>query len=85
MNREFQARFTAILLGLLTVAAVVFSGYNYKAERQYTAPYDGVWWLERGGHLVADRLDPNGPAARAGIRSGDSVVSINSRKVETSA
>jgi PAS domain S-box-containing protein len=85
MNREFQARFTAILLGLLTVAAVVFSVFNYKVERQYSVPDDGVWWMERKGHLVADRLDPAGPAARAGIRSGDEVVSLNGRKVATSA
>ncbi len=85
MNRELQAGFTAIVLGLLTVAAVVFSGYNYKVENQYPIPYDGVWWLERSGRLVADQLDPNGPAARAGIRSGDAVVSLNGRKVETAA
>jgi two-component system, NtrC family, sensor kinase len=85
MNREFQARFTAILLGLITVAAVVFSGYNYKVERQYPIPDDGVWWLEKKGHLVADRMDANGPGARAGIRSGDWVVSVNGRQVESSA
>ncbi len=85
MNREFQAGFTAIALALLTLAAVVFSGYNFRVERQYTVPYDGVWWLERGGRLVANRLDPMGPAARAGIRNGDSVVSINGRKVDSAA
>ncbi len=85
MNREFQARFTAILLGLLTVAAVVFAGYNYKVESQYVIPDDGVWWLERNGHLVANQLDLNGPAARAGIRNGDAILSINGRRVETSA
>jgi two-component system NtrC family sensor kinase len=85
MNREFQARFTAILLGLLTITAVVFAGYNYRVERQYPVPDDGVWWLERNSHMVADRLDPNGPAARAGIRNGDRVVSVNGRKVENAA
>jgi two-component system, NtrC family, sensor kinase len=85
MNREFQARFTAILLGLLTVAAVVFSGYNFRVERQYAVPDDGVWWLERHGHLVADRLDPGGPGARAGVRNGDAVVSINGREVKNAA
>ena len=85
MNREFQARFTAILLGLLTVAAVVFAGYNYRVARQYTVPYDGVWWLEGNGHLVADRLDQEGPAQRSGIRRGDIVISINGRKVDSVA
>ena len=85
MNREFQARFTAIVLGLLTVAAVVFAGYNYRVEQQYPVPNDGVWWLERSGQLVADHLEPNGPAARAGIRSADVVVSVDGRKVDNAA
>jgi two-component system NtrC family sensor kinase len=38
MNREFEARFTAILLTLLTVAAVLFAGFNYKIEHQSRFP-----------------------------------------------
>jgi two-component system NtrC family sensor kinase len=85
MNRELQARFTAILLALFTIAAVIFSGYNYKVEKQYPVPDDGAWWMEKNGRLIADRLDPNGPAVRAGIRAGDAMVSINGRAVKTSA
>src|SRR5271165_4552409 len=85
MNREFEARFTAILLALLTVAAIVFAGFNYRIEHQSSIPDDGAWWMERNGHLVADRLEPNGSAARAGIRRGDEVVSINGRAVNTAA
>src|SRR6202522_1508058 len=85
MNREFEARFTAILLFLLTVAAVLLAGFNYKIEHQTAIPYDGAWWMERNGHLVADRLEANGPAERAGIRSGDEVVSVNGRAVDTLA
>ena len=33
MNRESQARFVAVLLFLLTVAAVVFAGFNFAKER----------------------------------------------------
>ena len=83
MNREFEARFTAILLTLLTVAAVLFAGFNYKIEHQLAVPDDGAWWMESAGHLVADRLEPNGPAERAGIRRGDEVISINGRDVDT--
>jgi two-component system, NtrC family, sensor kinase len=85
MNREFEARFTAILLTLLTVAAVVFAGFNFKTEHQSAIPYDGAWWMESNGHLMADRLEPNGPAERAGVRRGDEVLSINGRAVENAA
>src|ERR1700690_450360 len=85
MNREFEARFTAILLTLLTVAAILFAGFNYKSEHQSAIPDDGAWWMERNGRLVADRLEPGGPAERAGIRRGDEIVSVNGRAVNTSA
>ncbi|MFZ1132635.1 MAG: PDZ domain-containing protein, partial [Terriglobales bacterium] len=85
MNREFEARFTAILLTLLTVAAVLFAGFNYRIEHQSAIPDDGAWWMERNGRVVADRLEPNGPAERAGIRRGDVVISVNGRAVDTMA
>ena len=46
MNRESQARFVAVLLFLLTVAAVVFAGFNFQKERESTAP--GRWRLVGG-------------------------------------
>src|SRR5277367_6978266 len=85
MNREFEARFTAILLTLLTVAAVLFAGFNYKIEHLSAIPDDGAWWTEQNSHLVADRLETNGPAERAGVRRGDEVVSVNGRSVDTAA
>jgi len=85
MNREFQARFTVIVLTLLTAAAIVFAGFNYRQEHESAIPDDGVWWLERNSHVAADRLEPNGAAALAGIREGDIVVAINGRTVNSSA
>ena len=85
MDKDFQNRFVVVLLTLLTVAAVVFAGINLQKEQEFPVPYDGVWWLEHNGNLVADKVQPDGPGARAGIKSGDRVVAINQRTVKDSA
>jgi two-component system, NtrC family, sensor kinase len=82
MNRESQVRSVAVLLFLLTVAAVVFAGFNLNSEWKFLVPDDGVWWVEQSGHLTADRVDPNGPGARSGIKPGDELVSINGQDVQ---
>ncbi len=85
MNRESQARSVAVLLFLLTVAAVVFAGFNFQAERKVTAPDDGVQWTEKGGRLIADEILANGPGAKAGIKSGDELVTVNGQDVKNTA
>jgi two-component system, NtrC family, sensor kinase len=85
MNREFQVRFTASLLTLLTAASIVLATINFRKEQQFQVPYDGAWWVEHSGNLVADRVEPNGPADRAGIRSGDELVAVDGRPVNSSA
>ena len=83
MNRESQARFVAVLLFLLTVAAVIFAGFNLQKERDSAAPDDGVWWVEHDGRMVADRVDPNGPGAKAGIKAEDQLVSVNGQEIKS--
>jgi two-component system, NtrC family, sensor kinase len=83
MNRESQVRFVAVLLFLLTVAAVVFAGFNFNSELKSAVPDDGVWWIEGHGRLTADRLDPNGPGARSGIKQGDQLISINGQEIRS--
>src|ERR1700733_15933078 len=77
MNGDFQIRFTAILLALLTTAAVVYAGYNLQAERQFQVPDDGVWWVEHQGRLTADRVEAGGPGTRAGVKVGDQLTAIH--------
>jgi two-component system, NtrC family, sensor kinase len=81
MNRESQVRFVAVLLFLLTVAAVVFAGFNFQKERESVAPDDGMVWLERNGRLVADRVEPDGPGAKAGLKPGDVLISVNGQEI----
>ena len=62
MNQDFQIRFTAILLALVTAAAATLAWINFQKETEFQIPYDGVWWIERNGNLTADRVEPDGPA-----------------------
>src|SRR5579864_6387209 len=82
MNKDFQIRFTAGFLFLLTLAACVFAWINFQKEHEFQIPYDGAWWVERGGHLIADRVEHNGPADKAGIRQGDQLATVNGREIK---
>ena len=82
MNRESQARFIAVLLFLLTVAAGVFAGFNFQKEREFALPDDGAGWIEQGGRLRAESVDSHGPAAKAGIKPGDMLISVNGTEIQ---
>jgi two-component system, NtrC family, sensor kinase len=81
MNRDSQIRFAAGLLALLTVAAITMAWINLRKESQFSAPYDGVSWIERDGGVFADAVEPNGPGAKAGIKPGDHLVAVDGRPV----
>src|SRR5215475_4246311 len=85
MNREFQIRFIAVFLVLLTAAAVTLAWINFRKESQFVSPYDGVWWREHGADIVADRVDPHSPGAQAGIKVGDRLTAVDGRAVKTTA
>jgi two-component system NtrC family sensor kinase len=88
MNRDFQIRFTAGLLILLTTAAITLAWINFQKDRGWQAPSDGAWWIEQAGgagSLVADRVEQNGPAEKAGIRAGDRLTAINGHEIHDTA
>jgi two-component system NtrC family sensor kinase len=85
MNRDFQIRFTAAFLFLLTAAVIILGWTNFRKESQFVPPYDGVWWLERNGSVVAERVDVNGPGAQAGIKRGDRLIAVDERPISSVA
>jgi len=85
MTKDFQIRFFAILLALLTAASVVFAVINYDKEREFSSPYDGVWWVESNGHVQAQRVDLDGPGEKAGIKPGDILKAIDGAEVTNTA
>ncbi len=81
MDRTLQTRFFAIFLALISVAAVVFAWINLQKDQEYSAPTDGVWWVEDAGHLRAQRVEANGPGEKAGIKPGDQLISLDGRNI----
>jgi two-component system NtrC family sensor kinase len=83
MRKDLQLRFSALTLALLTLTAVMFAGINFWKEGQFPVPTDGAWWLEHGDRLKAERLTPEGPAAKAGIKPGDQLLAIDNQNIQT--
>src|SRR5271166_5421470 len=81
MAKDLQTRFFAVFLALLSVAAIVFAWINFQKEREFVAPYDGIWWVEEAGHLRAERVDIDGPGQKAGIKKGDRLVAVDGHNV----
>jgi PAS domain S-box-containing protein len=81
MPKDLQTRFFAVFLGLISVAAVVFAWINFQKSNGFPTPTDGVWWIESGSHLQAQRVDPDSPGEKAGVKHGDLLLSVDGRPV----
>jgi two-component system NtrC family sensor kinase len=85
MQRTFQTRIVAVLLALLTGAAVVCAGFNLVQENRYQSPTDGVWWVESGQGLKAERVPANSPGQKGGVKPGDLLLAANGHAVHVAA
>ena len=77
MGRSLQTRVVAVTLALLTIAAVVLAIVNFRQEQGFQQPTDGIWWVESTGALKAQRVPAESAGERAGIRTGDLLLSVN--------
>jgi PAS domain S-box-containing protein len=77
MRREFRPRFTSVVVALLTIALGVMAWINFDQQRKYRPPDDGVTWKDSGNGVSAGYVRTGSPAARAGVRAGDIMVSVN--------
>jgi hypothetical protein len=82
---ELKRQFVSALLVLVTVAAVSCAIISFQQQSVYHLPDDGAVWVDRdqgGEHaVVAMYVRPGGPCEQAGIRAGDSILSINGHKI----
>ena len=74
---DLKSQFVSALLFILTVAAVSCAIVNFRQQRLYHFPEDGVTWVDRAGTVVALHVDAGGQAEKAGIRNGDVLHRLN--------
>ncbi len=84
MKQNLRASLGAVVLALVTLAAIIFAILNFQQRSLFETPDDGVSWLDTPRGTVAWHVAGNSPAARAGIREGDRLVAINSAPVASS-
>jgi len=77
MKQNLRVSLGAVVLALATLAAMIFAWLNFVQRETFDTPDDGVAWLDTSSGAQAWKLAPNSPAARAGIRPGDLLISIN--------
>ena len=77
MKNAFQSRLLAVVLAVVTLAAVVLAVLNLRQESGFDIPTDGAWWMESSGGLRAKRVSDGTPAERAGVRKGDLLLAVD--------
>jgi two-component system NtrC family sensor kinase len=78
---SLKIRLGAAVLALATLAAIVFGIINFQQGFNFNVPDDGVSWLNTPQGIQAWHVAPNSPAANAGIRTGDRLLSIDGIQV----
>src|SRR6201996_5842727 len=76
MNDSLRMRLGAIVLALLTIAAIVFAVLNFQQRSRYVQSDDGVTWMDSASGVSAWHVVADSPAAKAGIKEGDVVQSV---------
>src|SRR5579864_1987087 len=84
MFQELKFQLSTAILTLLTIAAGVSAVINFQQQSKFRLPDDGVIWVDRSAGVEALEVAKDRPAAKAGIKTGDLLVSINGSPIKES-
>ena len=85
MKENLRVKVGAVVLALATLAAVTYGWLNFRQRSEFDLVDDGVAWSDSAAGIEAWRVAPDSPAAGAGIRPGDLLLTINDAAVPNAA
>jgi signal transduction histidine kinase len=77
MFQELKFQLSTAILTILTLAAVASAIINFEQQQRFRLADDGAVWVDRSHRVEALHVDPDGPAAHAGLKTGDTLLKIN--------
>jgi two-component system NtrC family sensor kinase len=77
MFQELKFQLSTAILTILTIAATASAIINFQQQHKFRLADDGAVWVDRGARVEALHTDPDGPAAKAGLKNGDTLLKIN--------
>jgi len=67
MNDSLRMRLGAVILALLTLAAIVFAVLNFQQRSLYVLPDDGVTWMDSPQGVAAWHVVADSPGAKLAL------------------
>src|SRR5579859_7994703 len=84
MFQELKFQLSTAILTILTLAAGVAAVINLDEQYHFRLHEDGIVWVDRDAGVTALYVPSDSQAARAGVRQGDHLQSINGVPVKKS-
>jgi two-component system, NtrC family, sensor kinase len=76
MFQELKFQLSTAILTILTIAATASAIINFQQQHKFRLADDGAVWVDRASRVEALHVDPDGPAAKAGLKNGDTLLGI---------